>query len=263
MKMKFDHDYHIHSTISACCSDERQTKDRILQYAEDLGLKKICVTDHLWDNAVDGASQWYAPQDVESLCKILPLPKSDKCEFVFGCECELDKNLTLSLHKKNFDKFGFIIIPTTHMHMKGFTAVEEDYDYPERFALHWVRRFRAVLDMNLPFNRVGIAHLTCNCLAPKPHYLDVLQMIPDSEMIALFEKASKVGAGIELNFEDMKFSDDEADIVLRPYRIAKKCGCKFYFGSDAHKPDVFDEVSGVFERAVDLLGLTEEDKFTF
>jgi hypothetical protein len=147
--------------------------------------------------------------------------------------------------------------------MKGFTAEEEDYDYPERFASHWVRRFGAVLDMKLPFNKVGIAHLTCNCLAPGGRYLDILQMIPDEEMAYLFAKAAKLGAGIELNFEDMKFSDDEADIVLRPYRIAKKCGCKFYFGSDAHKPEVFEKVSGVFERAVDLLGLTEEDKFTF
>ena len=38
MKMSFDHDYHIHSILSACCSDERQTAERILKYAEENGV---------------------------------------------------------------------------------------------------------------------------------------------------------------------------------------------------------------------------------
>jgi len=263
MKMSFDHDYHIHSILSACCSDERQTAERILKYAEENNLKKICITDHLWDSAVSGASEWYKPQNIEHISNILPLPKSDICEFKFGCECELDKNLTLSLAKENFDKFDFIVIPTTHMHMKGFTANEEDYDFPERFAKHWTSRFAAVLRMDLPFEKIGIAHITCNCLAAKPHYLEVLQMISDEDMYKNFSKAAELGVGIELNYEDMKLLDDNADIILRPYKIAKECGCKFYFGTDAHKPDVFDNAKNVFGKAVNLLSLTEDDKFIF
>lgn len=263
MKMVFDHDYHIHSTLSSCCSDDRQTAERILKYAEDNNLKKICITDHLWDSAVSGASEWYMPQNIEHISKILPLPKSDKCEFKFGCECELDKNLMLSLAKENFDKFDFIVIPTTHMHMKGLTADEEDYDFPERFAKHWSRRFSAVLDMDLPFEKIGIAHITCNCLAPKPHYHDVLQMIPDADMYNNFSKAASLGVGIELNYEDVKFFDKYGEVVLRPYRIAKECGCKFYFGTDAHKPDVFENCKSIFDRAVDILSLSDEDEFVF
>jgi histidinol phosphatase-like PHP family hydrolase len=77
----------------------------------------------------------------------------------------------------------------------------------------------------------------------------------------LFKKAAEVGVGIELNACDMCFTDEEADIVLRPYRIAKQCGCKFYCGSDAHHPDELDNAKAIFERAIDLLELTEEDKF--
>ena len=47
---------------------------------------------------------------------------------------------------------------------------------------------------------------------------------------------------------------------MRPYRIAKECGCKFYHGSDAHKPKEFEKIK-YFDRAAKLLGLTESDKF--
>lgn len=67
--------------------------------------------------------------------------------------------------------------------------------------------------------------------------------------------------GIELNGSDMRFADTEADIVLRLYRMAKNVGCKFYCGSDAHRPREFEGAKKIFERAVDYLNLTEDDKF--
>ena len=86
-------------------------------------------------------------------------------------------------------------------------------------------------------------------------------LIPAEDMNRLFDKAAKLGVGIELNFSDMRYSSEEEDIVLRPYRIAKECGCKFYCGSDAHHPRTFNDSIGIFNKAVDSLELTEEDKF--
>ena len=76
-----------------------------------------------------------------------------------------------------------------------------------------------------------------------------------------YAKAAEVGLGIELNQGDMRFKSDEADTVLRMFRIAKHQGCKFYLGSDAHHPRDFEDSREVFERAVDVLGLEEKDKF--
>ena len=59
----------------------------------------------------------------------------------------------------------------------------------------------------------------------------------------------------------MSFPDEQADILLRPFRIAKACGCKFYLGSDAHSPASLDKARGVFERTIELLGLEDKDKF--
>ena len=261
MKYIIDNDLHIHSKISSCSNDPEQTNERILHYAEENGLKTICLTDHFWDEKVEGASEWYRPQNYASISSAKPLPQGENVRFLFGCETELDKNLTLGVSKERLGLFDFIIIPTTHFHMEGFTLSEEQLESAKNRANAWVERLDAVLDMDLPFHKVGIAHLTCDLITPtRPEYFEVLKLIPQKEMERLFEKAAKLGVGIELNSYSFKFTEG-ADIILRPYRIAKQCGCKFYLGSDAHHPDALDEAKVIFQRAVDLLELTEEDKF--
>ena len=263
MKFTYDHDYHIHSFLSSCSEDPQQTKDNILEYAKKNGLKSICITDHYWDSEVPGVSKWYAPQNFDHISQVKPLPEAEGIEFLFGCETDMDKFLTVGLPEWRFDDFDFVIIPTTHLHMKNFTITAEDQASNERIAELWVERFDRLLDMDLPFHKIGIAHLACSLInrRSREDYLATLRLISDSDMEKVFTKAARVGCGIELNQDDMKFSDAEADDVLRMFRIAKKCGCKFYLGSDAHGLKAFARTKEIFERAIDLLGLTEDDKF--
>ena len=263
MRFTFDHDYHIHSELSSCSRDPEQTPARIVQYAKDYGLKTICITDHYWDSAVPGASNWYAPQNFAHIEQAKPLPKADGIAFLFGCETDLDRNCTVGVPKERFDDFDFMIIPTTHLHMKGFTITEEDIVSVEKKAALWVTRMEALLAMDLPFYKIGIAHPACTLLQSKPReeYLRLLDLIPEADMVRVFTKAAALGVGIELNRDDMKFSDAEADTVLRMFRIAKRCGCKFYCGSDAHHPAGLEETKALMERAIDYLELTEDDKF--
>jgi len=263
MRYIVDNDLHIHSKASACSGHPEQTTERILSYAEENGLKTICVTNHFWDDSVKGASDWYAPQNYEHISVEKPLPEKEGIKFLFGCETELDKFLNIGISKEKFDLFDFIIIPTTHFHMTGFTLSEEETMNAERRAKAWVKRLDAVLKMDIPFEKIGIAHLTCPLIAPsREEYLETISLIPEAEMRRLFTKAKEKGVGIELNRADLDISDEkETDIIYRPYKVAKECGCKFYFGSDAHKPEELDIAKNIFEKAVDVLGLTEDDKF--
>ena len=265
MKFKIDHDYHIHSMLSSCSNDPEQSAERILQYAKDAGLKRICITDHFWDERVAGASGWYAPQNFEHISRAKPLPSAEGIEFLFGAETDMDKFFTVGVDKARYDELDFIIIPTTHLHMTDFTISKEDAQSDTRRAELWVERLDALLSMDLPFYKIGIAHLACPLIRPKSReaYLATLDMIPSSEMERLFTRAAELGVGIELNHSDMKFSEGEAERVLRMFRIAKSCGCKFYLGSDAHHPSTFEDTQQVFFRAIDLLGLEENDKFNF
>lgn len=262
MRYLVDHDYHIHSKLSDCSRDPEQSNERILEYAKKNGYKKIVLTDHFWDETVVGASSWYKPQNFDHISEALPLPQTDGIEFLFGCETDLDKNLKLGISKERIEKLDFIIIPTTHLHMSGFTIDQKDFSIENRVSL-WVARLEAVLNMDLPFHKIGIAHLACSLLtnSNREDYLKALSLIPTDAIHSLFKKAADLGVGIELNASDMSFRDNEADTVLKMFRIAKKEGCKFYLGSDAHHPKGLEIAPKIFERAIDYLNLTEDDKF--
>ena len=261
MKFQIDHDYHIHSYLSSCAHDPAQTPERILQYAKERGFSSLCLTDHYWDSDVEGASRWYKPQNFDHIAEYRDLPQKEGIKFLFGCETDMDLHGVIGIPPSRYDAFDFIIVPTTHLHMKNFTIPEDKlFDSAYRANL-WIWRFDKLLDSDLPFGKVGVAHITSglvNNTAPRAHH-ETLSRIPEKEITRLFSKAAARGCGIELNYHDMKEIDCEP--ILRFYRIAKACGCKFYLGSDSHQPSDFPLDTAVWDHAVDLLGLIEDDKF--
>lgn len=262
MRYILDNDMHIHSKLSLCSKDPLQTPERILQYAKDNNLKTVALTDHCWDEKSISTSDWYKYQDLEYTFQSKSLPQSEDIEFLFGVETEINKDMVLGLKRESFDELDFVVIPTTHLHMKGFTISEEDAASVEGRAKVWISRLEGLLNMDLPFKKIGIAHLACPLIAPnREDYLKVLNLLPTEKLEELFRNCEELGVGIELNAADMSFADDEAETVLRMFKIAKQQGCKFYMGSDAHHPKDLDNARQWFERAIDMLELTEDDKF--
>ena len=260
MRFVADHDLHIHSSLSLCSGDPEQNPAALLAYGEQFGLRTLCLTDHMWDPAVPGAMRWYASQPYERCKSALPLPQSDKVRFLFGCETDMDRNHVIGVSRATAEELDFIVIPTTHQHMPGF-KLDGREDARERAAL-WVERFDALLDADLPFEKAGVAHLTCRTIYEERTH-EVIALIPLEEMHRLFEKAARRGIGIELNFPAENAAKSEAQIMLLPYRIAKEEGCKFYLGSDAHHPAKLAAAKKNFEEIIDLLDLSEDDKIPF
>ncbi len=265
MRYITDQDYHIHSYLSNCSCHPEQTKENILKYAVQNGFKEICITDHFWDESIPGANPWYSNQNFPHISEILPLPKSDDVRFYFGCETEMDKYFTIGLSDKVIDKLDFIIVPTTHLSMPDFTIDMCD-DANKRRAELWVKRFEKLLQSDLPFEKVGIAHPTCGLIGgnvPETNvrHLDIIDLIDNKTLESLFTNTARVGMGVELNFRLTNYAEENTERFMRVFRIAKKCGCRFYFGSDAHNPEERMGVKENFEKIVDLLELSEDDKF--
>ena len=258
-----DHDLHIHSKLSSCSKSEEQTKENILKYGIENNFKTICLTDHFWDETVDGANDWYMKQGYEHIKQSLPLPQDENVKFLFGCETDLDKYFTLGLSKENFDKFDFVIIPTTHLHMTDFTIDAEKDGSTEGRAKLWEERLNAVLDMDLPFEKVGIAHITCRLVGDHKNGEDlkIYSMLEQKVLNDIFEKAAEKKLGIELNFNMNDYNSEGKNIIYRIYNTAKKAGCKFYLGSDSHSPEAFLNAKQNFNEIIDFLDLKETDKF--
>ena len=265
MKFLIDHDYHIHSTLSACSKNPEQSPAYLLEYARQNGYGQICVTDHFWDAAVEGASQWYAPQNYEHVCQSLPLPQAEGIEFLFGVETEMTKDNILGISPERYDAFDFIIVPISHFHMVGFTLSEEDAATVEGRAHRFLAKLEAVLSMPLPFHKIGLAHMANDTLGGRDlaTYCQVLRQITGEKLRHLFTKAAALGVGIELNASCLAFrSEEEAQAVTDFYTVAKECGCKFYVGTDAHHPQQFVGRREIAQHFVDRLGLSETDRFT-
>lgn len=259
MRFIIDHDMHLHSRLSLCSGHPEQTTETLLRYAKEMGFRKICLTDHFWDERVEGASNWYKEQDFAHIAKALPLPQEEGIAFQFGCESDFDRFMRLGVSKERFDSFDFVIVPTSHLHMSGFT-IDEDVTSVLARARLYMERNHALMDMKLPFEKMGLAHFTCPLLARncEGELQDIIHAISDGAFLELFERIAKEGLGVELNMPQSQCFSEE---LLRPYRIAKACGCKFYLGSDAHTPQNLMQAHARFEAMVDALDLCEDDKF--
>ena len=263
MSFRIDHDYHIHSVLSACSNDPEQSTQNILQYALDNQLNTLVLTDHYWDNTVPGASDWYKPQDFAWISQAKPLPQHETCRFLFGCETDMNYSGVIGVPESRFDDFDFNIIPTTHLHMPGFAYLAEDGDTVEKRAAVFTRRFEQFLQLNVPYHKVGLAHITCPLIMPEnDQYVKVLNCVTDATFAELFSGCAEKGCGVEINLPLRQLTDEAIrESCLRPYRIAREQGCKFYVGSDSHHPNGFDGVCDKFRLAAEILGLTEDDQF--
>ncbi len=259
MRYIADHDFHIHSTVSLCCHDENQTPEAILNYAKENGFKKICLTNHFWDENVKSEAEWRSEHYFTPLSSVLPLPKAENIDFLFGCETDMDFNNVLGVSKERLDAFDFIIVSTTHLHLDGHT-VKTKISTPEEASFHWIDKIENLLMKDLPFNKIGIAHLTSGHIL-KNRTAEVLSLIPDSTLYSIFNECSRKGAGIELNIVTIGMTDEQKEIFLRPFFIAKECGCKFYLGSDSHKTSALACAKENFEDVITKLNLKESDKF--
>ncbi|MBQ7921711.1 MAG: hypothetical protein IJ325_03920 [Clostridia bacterium] len=262
MKFQLDHDLHIHTQLSPCSSDPNQTPETILRYAEEHGMKHVGLADHFWDETIPGTTFWpgYA-----HISKWLPLPESPITKMHFGCEAEMDINATIGISRKTAEKLDFIIVPTDHLHLVGSTIRQEDVGDLKTLTRLYVERWDILLNADLPFHKMGIAHLDGICLHGFKDQgttrLEIMESIPDDEFKRLFAKTAKLGMGVELNVPVSCYTDEQLDRALRIYRIAAECDCRFYFGSDAHHPKNLEPAYQNGLMIIDKLGLDEDQKF--
>lgn len=261
MRYIVDHDFHIHSTISPCCHDPLQTPDEILKYAVKNNLSKICLTNHLWDENVYSEAQWQEKQTYKFVSSVLPLPESVSVRFCFGAETDMDYNFVLGIGDDRFDEFDFVVIPTTHLHLAGNT-VKTKLQTPEEAAEIWRIRLEELLKKDLPWKKIGIAHLTCGHIF-RDRTPEVISLLKNDDLYMIFSDCAEKGVGIELNMKTLNLDDETKKIMLRPYFIAKDCGCKFYLGSDSHTVKALEGAKENFEDIVTQLDLKESDKFNF
>ncbi len=263
MKYIIDHDLHIHSQISPCAADVRQTKEAILAYGLCNHFKLVGVTDHFWDEKVDakGAPGWDNVGN-KAWSSVLPLPQSPHCRMLMGAEVDMNMFGVIGMSRETMDTIDYMVLSMPHYNLTGFTIDPEITPRtPKSISDYYKKRLDLFLNQTeLPFEKIGLGHFTRGVVIDED-LEECLNYFSDKEFEEIFSQVAKLGVGVELNFSPDEHAGSLREAVLRPYYIAKEQGCKFYLGSDAHNPEPFMFNKANFERLVDVFTLTEDDKW--
>ncbi len=263
-RISITHDLHQHSFLSSCSYDPEMTPKNLFSNAIDNGYNTICITDHVWDSNVTGASDWYSKQDINHISKSVEkiqsvvMHSNQNIRFYFGCETEYCGGKKLGLSKQSFDLFDFVVIPVNHFHMMDFVR-PSNINTASLVAELFLTRLEELQQLDLPWEKIGIAHFTTSLLFREGKVEDVLKCMSEQRLKQIFEFIACHGTGIELNACCFRKGwENNSEILLRPYTLAKQAGCKFYFCTDAH---AVKDLSSIYnlESVISLLSLSEDD----
>ena len=279
-------DMHNHTNLSSCCHDETATAATFIDKAAEVGIQVLGISNHCWDNRMDGASAWYKPQDVDWVLKIKDeIPEDTKGVKLFvGIETEYrgmcDK---IGISAENAVKFDYILIPHSHTHMVNY-VIPYDPVYVEALEIvrqklraafpevsdrqidRWVEHARQP-DVKLFEKRppdikflsdflcdsfvgllnnaelqkfkdkvpVFVAHPFIACGYTAAQADEAVAMVPDEKFIEMFTLMAEKGVGYDLSVGNFVRNDkSEREQQFRLLKLARQCGVKFTFGTDAH-----------------------------
>ena len=237
--MIIDHDFHIHTTLSLCAHDETATVENYVRRAKRMGLRKLGFSNHMWDSAVSCApNDFYKVQDCAHVAQLRReidrYNAEDDVDLYFGCEVEYDPaRRDIALTERAAQAFDYILVPNSHTHMM---MPKESYEPKSRHAQFMFDAFVDIATSPLAKYVTAMAHPFSAVACPYDQRL-LYPLISDEQYREAFSLARESDIAIELNlscYTGFGIREIVQDPSIRMFRIAKECGCKFLFGSDAH-----------------------------
>ena len=221
--MKLTHDLHMHTYLSACCPEkERHRPAAILARAEEMGVRTIGFADHVWVNDDLTPSAWYAAQGAGQVARLQEdlrdVPTGVRC--LVGCEAETIAPGRFGMTPEFAATVDFVLLSCSHFHMMDFVA-QPARRSPRGLADHMLEFFRSAVASGLAAENGVALEITTSFL-------------PD------------FAGGLNV------------ETPLRYRSLAKKAGCWFTLGTDAHKPEAQERLPEL-ARITEAIGLTQDD----
>lgn len=269
--MKIQHDFHVHTKRSLCADQEVTVKD-YLEVMRKNGISKVGFSDHFWAGTpIEKISEdkdvreFYTIQNFAHVKtireEIAALSEEDKdgMKIYFGCECEYDPYVgDLAITEEYAEQFEFVIVPNSHTHMMMPKTFYQPYEKHKEFM---IEAYMNVIHSPLSRYVTSMAHPFEAVCCPYDNRI-LMDMITDDEFRRMFSATAEKGIAVEINIAGIREKTPEEiadDPVIRMYRLAKECGCKFTFGSDSHRTGLYDTYSCRADLVAGILKLREAD----
>ena len=243
-------DLHLHTNLSKC-GDRNMYVSSYLPYCDCEGLSVIGISNHLYATDTDGINgRTYLQHILQGRDEINALGDC-KVKVIFGCEAEIFRGYEPGLRRQDEHYFDYWM---------GIYSTSDlsDADKVRDLLLKQFERACRV-PYGIP---VGIAHplYPIGC----PWEQEVVDGITDGQLSECFSLAAEAGRSIEIHaclYRNGTQLDKEglSPSYLRILAAARKCGCIFHFGSDAHlAPLSFVGAHERLERAAERVGVTAD-----
>ena len=256
--MKLDHDLHIHTYLSACCSDKQHIPKNIIALAEEMNVHTIGFADHIWQNPNYQPNDWYKQQDENQILKLRETLKSIETptRILVGCEADTVKPGIFSITQEFAETLDFVILSCNHFHISDLVEQPES-DAPKHLAKHILKFFRSGASSKLatsivhPFMPLGYMHAFDKTIAS----------ISDAEFSDAFGLACDNGVAIEITtgfIPELSKFNFSIETPIRFLSLAKQAGCKFTLATDSHTPEAQRKLPEL-KAITDALELEESD----
>ena len=246
-------DLHLHTNLSSCAPRESVVESYLPHCASE-GVELLGIANHL-----------YSGKGVEHVLKIREeianLGSEWSQKILVGCEAEVYNGKPQTISKSEAAGLDYLLLAPSHIfnqigHYDGFDLstsgkirdlVLENFKY----ACSW--------DLGVP---TGICHPLYPICAPRQQ--EILNLMTDEQLVDCYTLAAKSDKSIEIHaclYRNTVDLDEEglSPSYIRMLTIAKECGCKFHFGSDAHNPDAFIGKHRLLERAAVRAGICKNN----
>lgn len=236
-------DYHAHSD---CVSGRVEKMQEYIQEAWSRGIRQVGFCEHYWNERFPGWGRWYKPRRTAEIQQLredaskVSLP--DGMSIKIGCETEFSKDHVIPLTQEDLAVLDYIVVPHSHINMTGVVtdlSFKGDREGAARFMLDsfWALMSHPMAEkidiLAHPFAPIGMDE----------EQDEVLSYISDEEFRKTARAVNDLGIALEINsltWRDKTMEQVENSGFVRYFRIAREEGCRFTYGSDAHKAFQYD-----------------------
>ena len=225
-----------------------------------MGMSAIGLSDHIWTNKDLPAGEWYRGQDETGIATTREVLSGIKTglKVYIGCEADTIAPGKFSITPEIKSKVDYVLLSCSHTHMKGIVRQPKGNSLREAAV--------NLLELFISGVKSGLATAIAHPFTPsgkKTGHDAVIASISDNEFFDAFSAAAAAGVAIELNAGTVPGIKDKNLSLETPVRIitmAKRAGCKFVFGSDAHSPSAQASIERIIP-VIEKAGVKDSDIF--
>ncbi|MBQ7378314.1 MAG: hypothetical protein IJW70_01390 [Clostridia bacterium] len=261
----FFSDLHVH-THRSLCAPRTTEPETYLPHCESEGIRVIGFSDHVYPTEMIHRYGYPAEDRMSRLLSLKPVleqtQKETNVKLLFGCEIDyFDCEGGPYISPEESLNFDYVLIAASHILNYPHMYTAYDLQNPDVLRRLTIERFVAACKLDYPVP-TGI----CHPLYPicSPHQAEIIDGMSDACLDELFCMAKEKNISIEVHAclyrKDTPMGvHGLSDHYLRILSAAKKAGCKFHFGSDAHDARAFVGSHEKLFRAAEIVGITEDD----